>query len=168
MGYLYTQLPRWCNGKESASQYREFKRCGLNAWVRIIPWSRKWQPTPVFLPGKLHGQRSLAGHKESNMTEWLSKYTYIHIYIYWMLFIQIKRNEILPFATTWMDLEGATLSEISQTKMKVVHYHFKMWKLKNKWMYATKLKQTHSCRQQTSGYQWREGEVRKDKIGLGN
>ena len=35
-------------------------------------------------------------------------------------------------------------------------------------MYATKLKQTHSYREQTSGYQWREGEVRKDKIGLGN
>ena len=39
-----------------------------------IPWSRKWQPTPVFLPGKSHGQRSLEGyspqgHKESDMTE---------------------------------------------------------------------------------------------------
>ena len=40
-------------------------------------WRRKWQPTPVFLPGKFEGQRSLAGysswgHKESDMTEWLS------------------------------------------------------------------------------------------------
>ena len=38
------------------------------------PWRRKWQPTPVFLPGKSHGQRSLVGyslwhHKESDMTE---------------------------------------------------------------------------------------------------
>ena len=31
-------------------------------YVRKIPWKRKWQPTPVFLPGKSHGQRSLAGH----------------------------------------------------------------------------------------------------------
>ena len=30
-------------------------------WVRKIPWSRKWQPTPVLLPGKFHGQRNLAG-----------------------------------------------------------------------------------------------------------
>ena len=30
-------------------------------WVRKIPWRRKWQPTPVFLPGEPHGQRSLAG-----------------------------------------------------------------------------------------------------------
>ena len=41
-----------------------------------FPWRRKWQPTPVFLPGKSHGQRSLAGyspwgHKESGTTEWL-------------------------------------------------------------------------------------------------
>ena len=37
-------------------------------------WRREWQPTPVFLPGEFHGQRSLAGyspqgHKESDMTE---------------------------------------------------------------------------------------------------
>ena len=30
-------------------------------WVRKIPWKRKWQPTPVFLPGESHGQRSLEG-----------------------------------------------------------------------------------------------------------
>ena len=44
------------------------QRCGFNSWVRKIPWRRKWQPTPVFLPGKSHGQRILAccspwGHK---------------------------------------------------------------------------------------------------------
>ena len=31
--------------------------CGLDSWVRKIPWRRKWQPTPVFLPGKSHGQK---------------------------------------------------------------------------------------------------------------
>ena len=30
--------------------------------VRKIPWRRKWRPTPVFLPGKPHGQRILAGY----------------------------------------------------------------------------------------------------------
>ena len=43
-------------------------------WVRKIPWGRKWQPTPVFLLGEFHGQRSLAGYspwscKESDTTE---------------------------------------------------------------------------------------------------
>ena len=45
----------------------------FDPWVRKIPWRKKWQSTPVFVPGKFHGQRSLAGytpwgHKESDMT----------------------------------------------------------------------------------------------------
>ena len=48
----------------------------FDPWVRKIPWRRKWQPTPVFLPGKSHGRRSLVGYspsgnKESNTPEWL-------------------------------------------------------------------------------------------------
>ena len=34
----------------------------FDPWVGKIPWRRKWPPTPVFLPGKSHGQRSLAGY----------------------------------------------------------------------------------------------------------
>ena len=40
-------------------------QCGrlrFYTWVRKSPWRRKWLPTPVFLPGKCHGQRSLAGY----------------------------------------------------------------------------------------------------------
>ena len=36
-------------------------RQGLDPWVRKSPWRSKWQPTPLFLPGKSHGQRSLVG-----------------------------------------------------------------------------------------------------------
>ena len=55
-------------------QYRRLGRCGFDPWGRKIPWRRKQQPTPVFLPGKSHGQRSLAGyspkgHKESDTTK---------------------------------------------------------------------------------------------------
>ena len=44
----------------------------VQSWVGKIPWRRKWQPTPVFLPGKFHGQRSLVGcsprdHKKSKI-----------------------------------------------------------------------------------------------------
>ena len=50
------------------------QEAGLNPWVGKIPWSRKWQPTPVFLSGEFHGQGSLAGyhpwgHKGSDTTE---------------------------------------------------------------------------------------------------
>ena len=51
-------------------------RPGFNPWVGKIPWRRKWQPTPGFLPGESHGRRSLVGYsprgrKESDTTEWL-------------------------------------------------------------------------------------------------
>ena len=67
------------SGKEYACQSRRTKGHGFDPWVRKIPWRRKWQPTPVFLPGKSHGQRSLVGyspqgHKESDTME--------HIYFY--------------------------------------------------------------------------------------
>ena len=55
-------FPGGTSGKEPACQCRRHKRCRFNPWVGKIPWSRKWQPTPVFLPGKSHGQRSLAGY----------------------------------------------------------------------------------------------------------
>ena len=49
-------------------------RPGFDPWVGKIPWRRKWQPTPVLLPGESHGGRSLVGYspwgrKESDMTE---------------------------------------------------------------------------------------------------
>ena len=47
------------SGKEFACQCR---RCRFNPWVQKIPWRRKWQPTPVFLAGAFHGQRSLVGY----------------------------------------------------------------------------------------------------------
>ena len=53
------------------------RRPGFDPWVRKIPWRRKWQSTPAFLPGEAHGQRSLAGyhpwgHKQLDMTKWLT------------------------------------------------------------------------------------------------
>ena len=53
------------------------RRPWFNPWVRKIPWRRKWQRTPVFLSGKSHGRRALAGyttwgHKESDTTKQLT------------------------------------------------------------------------------------------------
>ena len=60
--------------KEPTSQYRGCGRCRFSPWVGKTPWSRKWQPTPVFLPGESQGQRSLEGcgpwgYKELDTTE---------------------------------------------------------------------------------------------------
>ena len=45
----------------STCQWRRHKSPEFNPWVRKIPQRRAWQPTPVFLPGESHGQRSLVG-----------------------------------------------------------------------------------------------------------
>ena len=72
-------LLRWHRGKESAYWCRRCQKHRFYPWVGKIPWRRKWQPSPVFLPGKSHeggawrATKSLAGHKESDTTEWLSR-----------------------------------------------------------------------------------------------
>ena len=63
----------------------------MDLWVKKIPWRRKWQHTPVFLPIKSHGQRNLVGyspwgHKVSDMTEWLTTQAYTCIYIYMYIY----------------------------------------------------------------------------------
>ena len=67
-------FPGGSDSKESACSEGEL---GIHPWAGTIQWRRKWQPTPVILPGESRGQRSLAGyspcsHKESNTTEWLT------------------------------------------------------------------------------------------------
>ena len=81
------------SGKESTCQWRRRRRQGK------IPWRRAWQPTPVVLPGKFHGQRSLAGYsprdcKESDVTE------HIHIEIRWCLSNWLKGH----FKNSFIDL----------------------------------------------------------------
>ena len=66
------------------------RRPGFDTWVGKIPWRRKWQPTPVFLPGKSYGWRSLVGYspvrsgrKESDTTEWLQFHFSWATYWWW-------------------------------------------------------------------------------------
>ena len=67
-------FPGGTAGKDPACQCRRHKRYKFQPCVGKLPWRRAWQPTPVFLPGESHGQKSLAGysawgHKESDTTE---------------------------------------------------------------------------------------------------
>ena len=68
-------LPRWHSSKESTCQRRRCKRHRFDPWVRKIPWSRKWNPTPIFLPGESQGQRSLAVHGVTRSQTWLIVHT---------------------------------------------------------------------------------------------
>ena len=60
--FLDKDFPGGSDGKEFTCQCRRYWRLRFDPWVRKISWRRKWQPPPVFLPGKSHGQRSLAGY----------------------------------------------------------------------------------------------------------
>ena len=70
IAFLVAQTERIC---------LQYRRAGFDPLLGKIPRRRKWQPTLVFLPGELHGQRSLVGdnpwgHKESDITEQLTLY----------------------------------------------------------------------------------------------
>ena len=72
----------------------------LNPWVRKIPWSRAWLPTPVFLPGEFHGQSSLVGYspqgcKELDITEQLSMHVIFVILVSMSLSLKINLNLIM-------------------------------------------------------------------------
>ena len=68
-------LPWWLSGKESTCQCRRCRRYRFDPWVQKILWRRKWQPTPVFLPGEFHGQRSLQAtvHWVTKSQTWLKQ-----------------------------------------------------------------------------------------------
>ena len=59
-------LVGWLSGKEPACQCR---RGRFDSWVGKLPWRRKWQATPVILPGESRGQQSLAVYSPWGRTE---------------------------------------------------------------------------------------------------
>ena len=72
-GHLSVPSPPTSLGFSGGEGTCQRGRCEFSPWVGKMPWRREWQPTPVFLPGESHEQRSLAGyspggHKELNTT----------------------------------------------------------------------------------------------------
>ena len=99
--------------KEHACQHRRHKSHRFDPWVGKIPWRRAWQPTPVCVPGESPwteepGGLQSMGLQRVRRDERLST------------LLSHKKNGIMPFAATWMDLEIITLSEISQTKANTI------------------------------------------------
>ena len=72
-------FPGSASGKESTCQCRSWDRHGFDPWVRKIPWRRKWQPTPVFLPGEFQEQRSLAGYSARDCRRVRHSWAHTHL-----------------------------------------------------------------------------------------
>ena len=133
-------LPSWCSGNESACRCR---RRGFDPWVWKILWSRKWQPTPVFLPGKSHGQRSLASyspwgcrvghdraHTHVQLCSWLSLagiFSYIvHVWFwdqgYIRFIVSIRDNVLCARVCYWVSNTYSGLLSLT-TELKVLAGH---------------------------------------------
>ena len=105
--------------KDSIYQCRRGRRCGFDPWVRKIPWRRKWQPAPVFLPGKPHGHRSLAGYspkgrKESDMTK--------HTGTAWDMGSQFSDQELNPDLQQWK-LQALTTGLPGNSRFLIFSYN---------------------------------------------
>ena len=81
--YIHTGIPKWLSSKESACQFRRHRRREFDPWVGKIAWRKGWQPTPIFLPGKFHGQRTWWATVHEVTKSWtrLSHWAHVHVYI---------------------------------------------------------------------------------------
>ena len=102
--YLFLGFSGSASGKESVCQCRRHKRHGFDPWARKIPWRREWQPTPVFLLGKFHGQRSLEayspwGSEKSDTTEHIHthKGSSVVVVVFQSMFMRNKEKYILTY-----------------------------------------------------------------------
>ena len=106
-------------------QCRKLRTCVFDPSVGKILWRGAWQPTPVFLPGKSHGQRSLAGHKEVHKVaksctwlKWLSTHAHKQ---------QLKTTPVLPpqefhFGETvlWKEYKNKQIAMHSETMITML------------------------------------------------
>ena len=82
--------------KKPTTNGGDTKRCRFSSWVGKIPWSRKWQPAPVFLLGKFHGQRSLVGYSPGGCKE-----------------LDMTRHTDMPFYPCFEAIPGAKTQEVT-------------------------------------------------------
>ena len=99
---LFDSCPGGSAGKEPTCHCRRHKRHGFDPWVGKIPWMRSWQPTPVFLPGKFHQQRSLVSYSPESC----------RVRHHW---IRIRMG-ITVFILPWDPAKRSDLSQITQQK----------------------------------------------------
>ena len=125
-------------------------------------YNKQKKPT---ISGKGNNAKQKPKHPSTN--EQMKKIQHIHTHTHTHNITQpLKKNEILPFAITWLDLEGSVLSEIRKTdrdKYRVITY---LWNPKNKTDEYNET-ETDPLTENKLGIASREREVRRGKTGLG-
>ena len=96
----HTVLFWWLSGKRICLPSR---RCRFSPWVGKIPWRRKWQPTPVFLPGKSHGGRKLADFSPWGLREFDIDSTHTHTHTHTHTGILFRLKKWNPIICSSMD-----------------------------------------------------------------
>ena len=80
-GSFLPWVPRWHGGKECLPMQRH-RRLRFSSWVRKIPQRGKWQPTPVFLPGKIPWTEEPGGLQSMGLQgvghDWVTEHTHMH------------------------------------------------------------------------------------------
>ena len=142
------------------------RRPQFDPWVGKIPWRREWLPTPVFLPGEFHGDRSLVGysswgHKELDTTEWLTHtHTHTHRQFQKLSPQMAEAAFSIPRAlasedASWQDSVLFTLTELPEPKVfpQNLPSHTNVSK-QQQWLHFMKWETEapggHACRRQTT------------------
>ena len=129
---LYHGFPGGSVVKNPPAVQATARRLGFHPWVSKIPWRRKWQPTPEFLPEKSHGQRSLTGYspwdtKEFDMTELLHHHdqsvSQSHKRAFW-------QEKLEGHGSSWLPGHEMTCRESLQKPLTVLCYPTRMYYLK--------------------------------------
>ena len=106
-------FPGGVASKEPACHCRRHKGTRFDPWVGKVPWRRKWQPTPVFLPGEFHGQLSLADHRVGhNWVTLTHTHTHTHIHTHTPLLSLFSCQEHCELSTSAWYVKLMSLSHM--------------------------------------------------------
>ena len=157
-----------------AQWYRIHLQCrrpGFDPWVGKIPWRKKWQPTPVFLPGESHGQRNLVGYSpwgrkeldmtwmtESTLSQWnfrwsgqrrLSVEVLCNVRIYGKYYDQLHKEH---GKNHWKQWEQQHTDHLTELRLACLGRRRKAWRLNHsgsfkrsrRWEWRSRWKQDHA------------------------
>ena len=136
----------WASLVAQLVKNQQYGRPGFYPWLGKISWRREWLPTPVFWPGEFHGLCSPWGHKESDMTEWLSLVfpvkgqTQIQLsfnFFFWQQSTSCKKYGLSELCMlniyTRFQRKSENISRISLYISYILKYHFEYRGLNKIW-----------------------------------